>query len=79
MIDNIAMDDFGKILIKLGLLLIAAGAIALALKKFGLNIGRLPGDVHIEREGFSFAFPIVTCILVSLIVSVVLNFFFKSK
>lgn len=33
------------------------------------HIGRLPGDIHIEREGFSFHFPIVTCILASLVLT----------
>jgi hypothetical protein len=35
-------------------------------------IGHLPGDIHIEREGFSFHFPLMTCILVSLLVSLVI-------
>ena len=35
-------------------------------------IGHLPGDIHVEREGFSFHLPLMTCILVSLLVSLVL-------
>jgi hypothetical protein len=34
-----------------------------------LPFGRLPGDIHIVREGFSFHFPIVTCIVISVLVS----------
>ncbi len=34
-----------------------------------LPLGRLPGDIHIVRDGFSFHFPIVTCIVVSLVVT----------
>ncbi len=37
-----------------------------------LGLGRLPGDVHIERDGFHFYFPIVTCLIVSAVVSLVL-------
>ena len=37
-----------------------------------LGLGRLPGDVHIERDGFHFYFPIVTCLIVSAVVSLLL-------
>ncbi|WP_425389516.1 DUF2905 domain-containing protein [Ekhidna sp.] len=55
----------GKILILIGLVLVVLGAIL----EFAPNIplGRLPGDIRIERENFSFYFPITTCILISLI------------
>ena len=36
------------------------------------HLGHLPGDIHIEREGFSFHFPLMTCLLVSLILSAVI-------
>ena len=56
--------------------LIIAGIVAVAL---GLawpwlarvGLGRLPGDLHVEREGFSFYFPLTTSIVVSLVVSLV--------
>jgi len=55
----------GKILILIGLVLVMVGAIM----EFAPNIplGRLPGDIRIERENFSFYFPITTCILISLL------------
>ncbi len=37
-----------------------------------LGLGRLPGDVHIERDGFHFYFPIVTCLIISAVVSLLL-------
>jgi hypothetical protein len=40
-----------------------------------LPFGRLPGDIHVVREGFSFHFPIVTCIVISIVVSVILWLF----
>lgn len=73
------MDDFGKLFIKIGILFIAIGAIAIVLKRFGINLGRLPGDIRVEREGFSFAFPIVTCILLSLLLSAIAQIFFRNK
>jgi hypothetical protein len=59
-------------LIVLGLVLLAAGLAWPWLKK--LPLGRLPGDIHVVREGFSFHFPIVTCLVVSGIVTLVLWF-----
>ena len=40
-------------------------------------IGRLPGDIHIEREGYSFYFPLVTGIVLSIVVSVLIWLFLK--
>ena len=57
-------------LVAIGLVLVLVGLLWPLLSKLGL--GRLPGDIVIERGNFRFYFPIVTC----LIVSVVLSFFF---
>ena len=59
-----------KFLIVLGLLLVALGVLWPLLTKIGL--GRLPGDIVIERDGFRFYFPLAT----SLLVSAVLTFVF---
>ena len=59
-----------KLLIGLGILLLLAGLLWPWIQKLGL--GRLPGDVVVERENFRFYFPVVTMILVSLLVSLVL-------
>jgi hypothetical protein len=68
------MDGFGRILVYLGILLIVVGVIvSLAGKIPGL--GHLPGDITIRRDGFTFYFPITTCIVVSVIISLVLYFF----
>ncbi len=61
-----------KLLIVLGLALVAAGAAWPWLRR--LPFGRLPGDIHVVREGFSFSFPIVTCLVVSAVVSLLLWF-----
>ena len=57
-------------LIVLGAALIALGVAWPWLSKLGL--GRLPGDIYVEREGFSFYFPITTTIIVSLVLSLIL-------
>ena len=63
-------NELGKVLIVTGILLVAIGL----LLTFGgkLNfIGKLPGDLRIERENFSFFFPLGTCLLISLLLSLI--------
>ncbi|MCD9120496.1 MULTISPECIES: DUF2905 domain-containing protein [Cupriavidus] len=62
-----------RFLVIAGLALLAAGLAWPWLSR--LPFGRLPGDIHIVREGFSFYFPITTCIVISLIVSVLIWLF----
>ena len=57
-------------LVIFGILCIILGLAWPWIEKLGL--GRLPGDVHIERDGFHFYFPIVTCLIVSAVVSLLL-------
>jgi hypothetical protein len=65
------MNDLGKALVAAGLVLAAAGA--LLWSGFGRGwLGRLPGDIHYTRGNTSFYFPIVTCLLLSVLVSVIL-------
>jgi hypothetical protein len=59
-----------RLLIVVGLVLLAVGLLWPWLGKLGL--GRLPGDIRIERDGFSFYFPLTTGILVSLAISIIL-------
>jgi uncharacterized membrane protein required for colicin V production len=56
-----------RLLITIGAILIAAGL----LIKFGVPIGRLPGDITVRRGQGTFYFPIVTCLVISVIVSLV--------
>lgn len=64
------MTDLGKLLIAAGLFLASLGALLwLSGHVPWLRLGRLPGDIHIERDGFSFYFPITTMILLSLLFS----------
>ncbi|HEV8242490.1 MAG TPA: DUF2905 domain-containing protein [Nitrospirales bacterium] len=65
------MSGFGKILIVLGLIITVTGALlAFAGRLPGLGpIGKLPGDILIKRDNFTFFFPITTSILASVILS----------
>ena len=62
-----------QLLIILGVILLVAGLAWPWLSR--LPFGRLPGDVNVVREGFSFHFPIVTCIVVSIVVSLLIWWF----
>ena len=60
----------GRWLIALGVALVILGLAWPWISKLGL--GRLPGDIHIERDGFNFYFPITTSIIVSLVATLVI-------
>lgn len=64
-----------RFLVILGGALLVVGLAWPWLAKLGL--GRLPGDIHIERDGFSFHFPIVTCVIISLLLSFLVSLFRK--
>jgi uncharacterized protein HemY len=68
------MAEFGKMFLILGLLLVALGAALLLAARFGLPIGRLPGDIHWRsRSGNTQVyFPIVTCIVLSVLLTLLL-------
>lgn len=67
----------GKTLITIGILLILAGIIVTVLSKTGINLGRLPGDINIKKDNYSFHFPVVSSIIISIILTVLLNIFFR--
>ncbi len=64
-----------KILITLGIVLLVAGLLWPFLAKMGL--GRLPGDIVIRREGFSFFFPVTTMIIVSIVLTLIFRWLGK--
>jgi len=68
------MAGIGKTLIYLGLLLVIVRVVFSLVGKLPW-LGHLPGDITIQRERFTFYFPLATCILISLIISLVLYFF----
>ena len=65
------MNDLGRMLIGLGFLIAAVGAAILLLGRFGLPLGRLPGDLSWRGKHTTVYFPLGTCILLSVVVSVV--------
>ena len=70
------MAGFGKSLIYLGIVLVMLGLL------FSLGgkvpwLGHLPGDIYIRRERFTFYFPVTTCVLISIIITLIVYFFRK--
>lgn len=65
-------NTIGKTMITLGLLLIIAGGLMMIFTKLGL--GRLPGDIFLQRGKAVFYFPMATSIILSLILTLILNF-----
>lgn len=61
---------FAKLLIAVGIIAVIIGI--LMLLNIKLPLGKLPGDIVIKKENFTFAFPIVTCIIASLILSFIM-------
>ncbi len=72
------MVPLGRFFIILGLALVVLGTVLSFSDFFSfLRLGRLPGDIQIKRENFSFYFPITTCILLSVILTLLLYLFRK--
>lgn len=58
------MQDIGKLIVIIGLALVAIGAIIWKTGGLG-GLGKLPGDIFLQKGGSSFYFPVVTCIVIS--------------
>ena len=65
------MDSIGKTLLVIGGLIAATGLLLILFGRLGL--GRLPGDIIVQRERFTFYFPIVTMLLISAILTLLFN------
>jgi hypothetical protein len=67
------MENIARYLIFAGVVLIVVGAIFFGLAKLNLPLGRLPGDFRIENGNSTFYFPLATSILVSIVLTILLN------
>ena len=62
----------GRLLITLGIVLVAAGLLVTFAGRLPVKLGRLPGDIYMHGRNSSFYFPVTTCILLSVLFSLVL-------
>lgn len=68
------MNELSKIVTIAGLALVAIGILMAFLSKVP-GIGKLPGDIMIKKENFTFYFPLATCIILSIVISLFMHFF----
>ena len=68
-------SSIGRMIITVGVVLIIIGLAISFADKIGL--GKLPGDIVVKKGSFSFYFPIVTCIVISVVLSILANLFKK--
>jgi hypothetical protein len=61
----------GRLLITIGIVLVAAGLVVVLGERLGIRLGRLPGDIRIEGRRGGFYFPIVTCLVISIVISLI--------
>lgn len=73
----INLDNIGKYMIIGGAILIILGLLFPLIQRLGL--GRLPGDILLRRGSFTLYFPVVTSILLSLLLTLILNVFFRRR
>ena len=77
---SFGLGGLGKFLVSFGVLMIVLGGILILLGNVGGKIpwiGRLPGDIYIQRGNWSFYFPLTTSIVMSIVLTLLLSFFWR--
>lgn len=69
------MESMGKLIISIGVILVIIGLVISFGGKLGL--GKLPGDIYIDKGNFKFFFPITTSIIISIVLTIILRLFKK--
>ena len=69
--------SIAKYLIFFGVLLLFIGSIFYFLGKLGIGLGKLPGDIIIQKENFTFYFPLATSIIISVLLTIILKLIAK--
>ena len=73
------MTDLGKFLLVLGGVIVVAGGVLLLAGRFNLPLGRLPGDIVYRGKNTVFYFPLVTCIVISVVLSLLFWLFGRGR
>jgi Protein of unknown function (DUF2905) len=68
----------GRWLIGVGVFLVIAGIVVILGERVGIRPGRLPGDIRVEGKHGAFYFPVVTCVVISVVVSLI-SWLFRSR
>jgi ribose/xylose/arabinose/galactoside ABC-type transport system permease subunit len=67
------MESLGKFIITLGVIFVIFGIVVMFLQKINIPLGNLPGDIKIQRDNFTFYFPLGTSLFISILLTVLLN------
>jgi hypothetical protein len=70
------VTGLGKFILLAGLFIALLGVLVLLAEKIPF-LGRLPGDIHVQKPGFSLTVPIVSCLLLSVLLTIILNLFLR--
>ena len=70
-----SLEAMARLLIWGGFIILAVGLMTYAFSRWGGGTFKVPGDIYVKKENFTFYFPIVSCIILSLINTVILNLF----
>jgi hypothetical protein len=74
------MAELGKLLLVFGVVLVVLGGVLVLSGSLGDRmpfLGRLPGDIHVQREGWSLYVPVTSSILLSLVLTLLVNLFWR--
>lgn len=71
------MESMARYFVIGGVFMILIGGGIYVFSKFGIPLGHLPGDIYIKGENGSFYFPLTSCILISVILTIILNIIFR--
>ncbi len=72
------MSDLGKILLGFGVVMVVLGLVLIVAGNLSGRVpwlGRLPGDIHIQRGNWSFYFPLATCLIISIVLTLLFSLF----
>jgi hypothetical protein len=75
-VEQFSVNTLAKTLIVVGGVIVLAGIVILLAGKIPF-LGKLPGDISLKGKGFSIYFPIVTCLVVSVVLTIILNLIFR--
>lgn len=70
------LDSVGRLMIFMGIILVVVGGIMVFSGKL-FNLGRLPGDIFVQRGNFTFYFPLATSIIISIVLTLLLSILFR--
>ncbi|NMA51457.1 MAG: DUF2905 domain-containing protein [Peptococcaceae bacterium] len=68
------MENIGRLMVLAGIIIVICGVLLLLGGKF-FGLGKLPGDLFIQKGNFTFYFPIATCILLSILLTIIFSLF----